>query len=118
MQRTLEASREEGSWGLKRRDRTAQVTNSGQNWKCNAWKGGERRREGTTQSRPQEKESQSDAPLLGWKTDKAAVIPEGGEQGGGGQWKIWGKEEGGGVHRGENVRCSTREDEPANRGIA
>ena len=87
MQRTLEASREEGSWGLRRRDRTAQVTNSGQNRVKNRignvarGKGGERRREGTTQSRPQEKESQSDAPLLGWKTDKAAVIPEGGEPG-------------------------------------
>ena len=29
-------------------------------------------------------------------------------RGGGEQWEIWGKEEGGGLqHRGENVRCST-----------
>ena len=37
----------------------------------------------------------------------------------GGNWEIWGKEEGGGAStQRENVRCSTGEDEPANRGIA
>lgn len=33
-----------------------------------------------TQSRPKEEESQSDAPLLGLKTDRTAVIQEGGER--------------------------------------
>ena len=88
MQRTLEASREEGSWGLKRRDRTAQVTNSGQNRVKNRIGNvtrGKGVREDVRERRKvghRRKKARAMRHILGWKTDKAAVIPEGGEQGG------------------------------------